>query len=60
MRIYENLFFVLGLVEQLLADPQIRISNFHRQVGREVVHETIAKLRVRIAEHDQLVARDDQ
>ena len=46
-------------VEQLFADAQVGASNFQAQVGGQVAHQPVAKLRVGIAQQDQFVARND-
>ena len=51
--IFYLFFILLGIVKQLFSDAQIRISDFHGQIGCKVVHESIAQLRVSLTEHDQ-------
>ena len=40
-------------------DAQVGIPYFHCQVGGQVVHQTIAQLRIGIAKHHHSVARQD-
>jgi len=49
-----------GFIKQLFADAQVGVADFCRQIGGEIVHQTIAKLRIRVAQHDELIAGDDK
>jgi hypothetical protein len=49
-RVYNpSLFFIGWLVQELFADSQIGIADFHSQICRQVVHQAIAQLWVGFA-----------